>query len=104
MNELKSAESELKEKQEIVVAEKKLKQVFSARAPKPGKKVFEFNEKTFELKEADIEWSIHVDTRGKKRNKGKIITKENCRYLTALNFKNAWRKIMKTTMVKPKTK
>jgi hypothetical protein len=69
--------------------------------PNKGHKVFEFNTKTFELRVAEVEESdtISLDDSLSTKNgtsKKSIITKDDCVYFSALNRKNALKKIEKS--------
>lgn len=63
-----------------------------------GHKCWEYNTETKEINEAeyertDIVWS-EADSKLKKRNK-RVIVKQNCIYVTALNKTNALKKLQK---------
>ena len=51
----------------------------------PGHRVFEINERTLDCSEAKYETEVHFNA----PNKRKIIIKEGCVYICALNSKNA---------------
>ncbi len=95
-------EIELPVKDEIKVhaekeQEKQTKLVYRMR-PKQGHKCFQYDRDTNELTFAEFE-TVAVDfaaaTKGNMALKKKLIVKENCIYVTALNKKNALKHVNK---------
>lgn len=64
--------------------------------PHKGHKLFELNLKTKEVKEAEFEqldYDVKQKTSGKRK---KVLMKESCIYISALNEKNALKKLFKS--------
>lgn len=101
---MKELEKKTEDKIEIVSqTQKKKQQVLQGHLkPKQGHKCFEYNTGTNELSYAKFEkQDVHFDQKITYRRK--VIIKENCIYITALNFKNATKKINQQTIttIKP---
>lgn len=65
--------------------------------PKKGHICFEINTITHEIKEVEYE-EVTIDIKsisGENYKRKKLLTKENCTYITALNKKNALKKYFK---------
>lgn len=77
------------------VQQKKTKKHIGVLLPGDGHKVYEFNKLTFELRVAEYE-KQNVEYSSKKKQNRTVKVKENCVYLTALNEKNAVKKVHKT--------
>jgi|GEM_PF-4575237 len=78
--------------------------------PHKGHKIWEFNTKTGDIRIAEMEDVPHNPFNKAKSGlpegpKKKLMTKENCVYVSALNIENAVKKIgLKVKVVKVKTK
>ncbi len=75
--------------------EKKERNFLGQLKPQPGHSVFEFNIDTAQINKIEFhENTIELDNTMKKKNKS-LNVKANCFYLTALNVKNAKKKLRK---------
>jgi hypothetical protein len=60
--------------------------------PKPGHKLFKYNHLTKEIDEAKYEL-LPADFKNPKKVKKKVVMEEGCSYISALNKKNALKKL-----------
>ena len=98
MKELQDFKESESAKAEIVQQKQQEKQTVLVNSIRPhsGHKCFEYNRETGEIKLAEFEEiavSFEAAARGEIAPKKKILMKENCVYITALNKKNALRKL-----------
>jgi hypothetical protein len=82
-----------------VEQEKQLKHIGQIR-PHKGHKLFEVDQKTGVVREAEYEKTdIHYSQDlNKAKRSNKVVVKEGCFYLTALNLNNACRKYLKMVL------
>lgn len=95
---MKEIESHLKDKMQVeeVVPVRSEKKFIGSVVPKRGHKCFEYNLKTGEVLEAEFESKdAFFPVEGEKEINGRktIVRKEGCAYVTALNKKNAIKKV-----------
>lgn len=95
---MKEIETRIKEQVKFSKEIKQEKQTFLVNSihPHEGHKCFEYNVVTKELKGAEfmeVAISFEAAQMGEIAPKRKVMTKENCIYLTALNEKNAVKKL-----------
>jgi hypothetical protein len=64
--------------------------------PGDGHNCFEFNIESNELRKAEIKREAIIDINKKTSTVNKVMMKDGCIYITALNAKNAVKKLMKT--------
>lgn len=102
MKETKLHETERIENIKPVEIQKKQKWVGTL-LPHKNHKVFEYNTVTTEMRLAEFETTIADYTKKDGGSRRQIIQKENCRYIPALNLKNAFKKIgIKVEILKKK--
>lgn len=63
---------------------------------RPGHSLFAFNTKTTTLKKVDLKKEVHIGMKGETIKRSKAFQEPDTVYVTALNAKNALKKIIKS--------
>jgi hypothetical protein len=87
------------EKHEEVNQQKEFRKAGQLKPPKKGQNLYRFNTKTGDLDAIDYEKEISLTMEGTVKKEGKVYRDPDCVYFSALNEKNAARKLHKAGLI-----
>lgn len=91
------------EKHEEVNQKKEFKHLGRIKPPQKGQKLWKYNTKTGDLDIVEYEKEIAMGMNGNVKKSGKVYGNRDCVYFSALNEKNAARKLFKGGLIESKT-